>query len=348
MQFNRQEAIQRMNEMGKKREPFLFIIDFEAKHTLLIPQPFLNETPYLFKINELRNYNIINTPLEKEVILEKKPIPFSQYQRAFDYCVKEMNYGNSYLLNLTFPTPIELNLTLEEVFYHSRAKYKLFVPGHFVCFSPETFVQINDGIISSNPMKGTISAEIPNAAQRILEDKKEMGEHNTIVDFIRNDLNLVAKKIHVKDFRYIDRIITNKGDLLQVSSQIEGILPNNYQNQIGHIIFKLLPAGSITGAPKRKTLEIIKTAEGYDRGFYTGVFGYFDGKNLDSAVSIRFIEQQGQLIFKSGGGITAQSNAKAEYQEMIDKVYVPIRNIPMKENSTIGSISNDVLKKNIH
>ena len=63
-----------MNEMGKKREPFLFIIDFEAKHTLLIAQPFQNETPYLFKINELRNYNIINTPLEKEVILKKRPI----------------------------------------------------------------------------------------------------------------------------------------------------------------------------------------------------------------------------------------------------------------------------------
>ena len=331
-----------MNEMGSKCEPFFFIIDFETKQTLLIPQPFQNKTPYSFKINELRNYNIVNQPLEKDIILKKKPISFTQYQRAFDYCMKEMNYGNSYLLNLTFPTPIELNLTLEEVFYYSQAKYKLLVPDHFVCFSPETFVQIKDGLISSNPMKGTISAKIPNAAQHILADKKEMSEHHTIVDFIRNDLNMIAKRIRVKDFRYIDRIITNKDDLLQVSSHIEGILPNDYQNHIGDILFRLLPAGSISGAPKRKTLEIIKAAEGYDRGFYTGIFGYFDGKNLDSGVSIRFIEQGNGLIFKSGGGITTQSSAKAEYQEMIDKVYVPIRNIPIVEKSAIADVSNDI------
>ena len=87
----------------------------------------------------------------------------------------------------------------------------------------------------------------------------------------------------------------------------------------------MLPAGSISGAPKKKTLEIIEEAEGYDRGFFTGVFGYFDGRNLDSAVMIRFIERQGdQLVFKSGGGVTSFSECKQEYVELIDKVYVPI------------------------
>ena len=72
-------------------------------------------------------------------------------------------------------------------------------------------------------------------------------------------------------------------------------------------------------------MEIISKAEDYERGFYTGIVGYFDGKNLDSAVMIRFIEQKdGKLFFKSGGGITSQSNAKNEYQEMIQKIYVPI------------------------
>jgi len=87
----------------------------------------------------------------------------------------------------------------------------------------------------------------------------------------------------------------------------------------------LLPAGSITGAPKPKTMEIIDQAEGYERGFYTGICGCFDGENLDSAVMIRFIEQEGeQLIFKSGGGITSQSDLNKEYEELIQKVYVPI------------------------
>ena len=74
-----------------------------------------------------------------------------------------------------------------------------------------------------------------------------------------------------------------------------------------------------------KTLEIISKAEKYERGFFSGVFGIFDGQNMDSAVMIRFIEKTKEgLIFKSGSGITAQSNMISEYQELIDKVYVPI------------------------
>jgi para-aminobenzoate synthetase component 1 len=86
-----------------------------------------------------------------------------------------------------------------------------------------------------------------------------------------------------------------------------------------------LPAGSISGAPKKKTVEIIKDAEGYERGYFTGIFGIFDGKDLDSSVMIRFIESiDSKLCYKSGGGITFMSKPELEYQEMIDKVYVPI------------------------
>lgn len=325
-QTTQTDAIQQMNSLGATRTPFLFIIDFDSKKPVVIPMPFRQKKDFLFNINGLKNYQTRPKPKNLTVQLQKNPIPFERYQTAFDYCIKAINYGNSYLLNLTFPTDIDLNLSLEEVFYYSRAKYKLLIPNHFVCFSPETFIKIKDGIISSNPMKGTISAALPNAAQTILNDQKEMGEHNTIVDFIRNDLNMVAKRIRVEQFRYIDKIQTHEGELLQVSSKIVGQLTTDYHRHIGDIVFKILPAGSISGAPKKKTLEIIKTAEQYDRGYYTGVFGYFDGRNLESAVMIRFIENSnGQFVFKSGGGITGKSNAKAEYQELLDKVYVPIR-----------------------
>ena len=94
--------------------------------------------------------------------------------------------------------------------------------------------------------------------------------------------------------------------------------------RIGDIVFTLLPAGSVTGAPKRKTIEIIHEIENYERGYYTGIFGYFDGATLDSGVMIRFIEKTPEgLIYKSGGGITSFSRPESEYQEMIDKVYVP-------------------------
>ena len=88
---------------------------------------------------------------------------------------------------------------------------------------------------------------------------------------------------------------------------------------------KLLPAGSISGTPKRKSVEIIEAIEGYERGFFTGVFGVYDGKSLDSAVMIRFLEKTDEgYVFKSGGGITLLSDAFQEYDELCDKVYVPV------------------------
>ena len=110
-----------------------------------------------------------------------------------------------------------------------------------------------------------------------------------------------------------------------MSSEIKGNLPDNWRNNLGEIIMKLLPAGSICGAPKQSTLQIIQDAEKIKRRFYTGIFGIFDGQNLDSCVLIRYLEKQNdQLVFKSGGGITFQSNREHEYEELIKKVYVPL------------------------
>jgi para-aminobenzoate synthetase component 1 len=174
-------------------------------------------------------------------------------------------------------------------------------------------------------MKGTIDASVEHAREIILNDEKELAEHTTIVDLIRNDLSMIASEVRVESFRYIEHISTNQKDLLQVSSKISGVLPSNYHTQIGTLLFMMMPAGSISGAPKKKTLEIILESEQYDRGYYTGVFGIFDGNRLDSGVMIRFIENiQGELYYKSGGGITSMSTPKLEYQEMIDKVYVPV------------------------
>ena len=90
---------------------------------------------------------------------------------------------------------------------------------------------------------------------------------------------------------------TNRGDILQTSSEIQGVLPADFYPQLGTLLFRLLPAGSITGAPKKKTTEIIQQAETYERGFYTGIMGYFDGENLDSAVMILFRGAAGQSFF---------------------------------------------------
>lgn len=316
-------AITKMNNYGRNRIPFLFIIDFELEKPVVLPLNDLNKQDIYFSIDE--NPRKI---FASDFAFEKHPIEYIEYKNAFDHVLKNITNGYSYLTNLTFLTRIETNLSLDEIYNYSTAKYKLKFGKEFVVFSPECFVKIENRKISSYPMKGTIDASIPNAKEIILNDEKEIAEHNTIVDLIRNDLSIVARNVVVEDYRFIQEITTNKKNLLQVSSKIVGDLPDNWIEQIGNIIFSMLPAGSISGAPKRKTVEIIYQAEKQKRGYYTGVFGFFDGEKLDSAVMIRFIEKINERMFyRSGGGITFMSKAEQEYQELIDKVYVPINRI---------------------
>lgn len=92
------------------------------------------------------------------------------------------------------------------------------------------------------------------------------------------------------------------------------------------MLFKLLPAGSISGAPKPETVRIIREAEGQKRGFYTGIAAYWDGYKLDSCVLIRFLEQTPNgMRYWSGGGITAYSDVQQEYKELKEKVYLPVQ-----------------------
>jgi len=313
-----------MDELSQRKEPFFFLISF------------LMDKVRIFKNSDLKNnILLIDFPNVTNVISQYANIPeftwqafpesLTEYQKGFHIVQKNLRKGNSYLTNYTRKTEIETDLTLEEIFRFSKAKYKILVPDQLVCFSPETFIEIIDGKILTHPMKGTIDAEISDAEHKLKNDPKEKAEHYTVVDLLRNDLSMVADQVRVKDFQRIDFIKTKQKNLLAMSSEIEGEIKPEFQNKIGSILQKLLPAGSILGAPKPKTLEIILEAEKYNRGFYTGIAGYFDGKNLDSCVMIRFIEKENEkLFFKSGGGITHQSDLQSEYEEMKNKIYVPI------------------------
>jgi para-aminobenzoate synthetase component 1 len=314
----------KVNALAKQGQPFLFIIDFDLEKPMVFAA---DEIPadIHFCIPGIVFGEMDFGPTTKNITFRARTPDFESYKKAFEGVQNEINHGNSYLLNLTFQSELETNLGLHEIFARSRAMYKLIYKNDFVVFSPETFVRIQGRKISSFPMKGTIDAGLENAAQVLLNDVKESAEHNTIVDLIRNDLAMVADDVYVEKFKYLEKIKTHTGELLQMSSKISGTLPENYKQNLGDILLKLLPAGSITGAPKAKTVEIIKQTENYTRGFYTGIFGYFDGVNLDSAVMIRFIENEnGRLFFKSGGGITSMSEVQKEYDELIQKIYVPI------------------------
>jgi para-aminobenzoate synthetase component 1 len=312
-----------INNWGQNRVPFLFAIDFEMKRPLAFKLEGMKSEGILYQVNDNTNSND-SIHKSKLVQFEKHPISFSDYNSKFEKVKYHLSYGDTFLTNLTIKTEIRSKLNLRELFISSSAKYKLWKKDKFLVFSPETFIKINRKKISSFPMKGTIDAGLPSAADILLNDRKELSEHVTIVDLIRNDLSHVASNVHVKRFRYLEEIRTNSKNLLQASSEIVGDLPDDYAANIGDIVTRLLPAGSVSGAPKPKTLEIISDAEQEERGYYTGVFGLFDGANLDSAVMIRFIEQVGnRFYYRSGGGITSQSDPELEYEEAINKVYLP-------------------------
>lgn len=326
MRLNKEEACRWMNRSGRGKKPFLFAINYACSECRVWPLDGVPCESVFYKIGtETNATSIEDAPSLNEPALTFKAEKAEDYHRRFQIVHDNLYLGNSFLVNLTSRIPIKTSLSLKGIFSVSEAKYKLWLKDELVCFSPETFLQIDEGVISCCPMKGTIKAESPQSLQLLMEDKKETAEHATIVDLIRNDLSMVANHVHVERYRYADLLHTDRGDLWQTSSRITGQLPEDYRSHIGDILFSQLPAGSITGAPKPKTMDIIHQAEPFDRGFYTGVMGLYRDGSLDSAVMIRFIDKEnGQLFFKAGGGITARSDWKKEYEEVIEKIYVPI------------------------
>ena len=317
-----ERGFEAMSRMAVRGTSFLFIIDAWARRAVVL-------TPA-----EARDLGI-RWSLGRPVAPPQSPPPYrfqalvvarSRYAAAFRLIRQAQLKGETWLANLTFPSALRTSLGLRDFALFARAPFRLYVPGAFAVFSPERFVRIDaSGRIGAYPMKGTIDAAEPEAAATILADDKEAAEHATIVDLIRNDIGRVARRVAVPRFRFITPVESARGRLLQVSSEITGELGARWRAQAGDVLERLLPAGSVTGAPKRRTVEIIRQAEIDDRGWYAGVFGYFDGRALDSAVSIRFVEQSdsGSLTYRSGGGITINSNMDKEYAELQAKIYVP-------------------------
>ncbi len=313
----------KLKRFGSSNSPFFFLIDFELKKPFVCKLEETEKNRIYFDIKGKTNFNLDKA---KKIIsiFKKYPVQKEIYFDAFKEVTEHIRRGDTYLVNLTFPTKLEIDNSLEDLFCAAKAPYKLLFKNEFLIFSPECFIKIIDDQIFSYPMKGTIDASIPNAEEKLLGNAKEIFEHNTIVDLIRNDLSIISTDVKVTKFRYIDKIHTNQKDLLQVSSEIRGNLSKDWNHNLNDLLLKMLPAGSICGAPKQKTVEIIEKAEKKDRGYFTGIFGIYDGVNLDCAVNIRFIEQtENGLQFRSGGGITALSDPESEYNEMINKVYVP-------------------------
>ena len=159
-----------LNNWGKEKKSFVFLIDFECRAPLAW---LVDSCPDDFKYNFHGFTNHLQKTERKEFQFDKFPISIEEYAVKFNKVIEHIAYGNSFLINLTCVTPIKTDLLHQDIFQTASSKYKLWFKNNFVCFSPETFIQIKSSKIYSFPMKGTIDASIDDSQRIILSDVKE-------------------------------------------------------------------------------------------------------------------------------------------------------------------------------
>lgn len=194
--------------------------------------------------------------------------------------------------------------------------------------SPEILVRLRDGEVTIRPIAGTRKrgrdrAEDAALAKDLLSDPKELSEHLMLLDLGRNDVGRVAKTGTVKTTQQM--IIENYSHVMHIVSNVVGELNPKY-DALSALIAGF-PAGTVSGAPKIRAMEIIDKLEIERRSFYAGCIGYFSGNgNMDTAITLRTgLIKDGKLYVQAGGGIVAESNAEDEYQESLNKAKALMR-----------------------
>lgn len=188
--------------------------------------------------------------------------------------------------------------------------------------SPETLVKLTDGKLYTYPLAGTrprgktVDEDLA-LEKELLDDKKELAEHNMLVDLGRNDLGKISRFGTVKVEQYHN--ILRFSHVMHIGSTVAGIIRDD--KTALDAIDSVLPAGTLSGAPKIRAMEIINELENNKRGIYGGAIGYIDFTgNLDTAIAIRIaFKKNGRVFIRSGAGIVADSNPEKEHQECINK-----------------------------
>ena len=188
--------------------------------------------------------------------------------------------------------------------------------------SPETLVKLDGGVLHTFPLAGTRQRgkdeeEDHRLEEELLTDDKERAEHNMLVDLGRNDLGKISRFGTVEVEHYMD--ILKYSHVMHIGSTIKGIIDNGKCSL--DAVSAVLPAGTLSGAPKIKAMEIINKLENNKRGIYGGAIGYIDFTgNLDTCIAIRTVfKKNGKIFVRSGAGIVADSVPEKEYYECINK-----------------------------
>lgn len=196
--------------------------------------------------------------------------------------------------------------------------------------SPETLVKLEDGILHTFPLAGTRprgkSREEDEALEKeLLADEKELAEHNMLVDLGRNDLGKISKfgSVQVEKLHSIERY----SHVMHIGSTVRGEIDDQYDAI--DAINSVLPAGTLSGAPKIRACQLIGELENNKRGIYGGAIGYVDfAGNMDTCIAIRLVYKKNDTVFvRSGAGIVADSDPEKEFTECINKAKSSIRSL---------------------
>ncbi len=188
--------------------------------------------------------------------------------------------------------------------------------------SPETLVRLQDGRLTTFPVagsrpRGKTEEEDKRLEKDLLADEKELSEHNMLVDLGRNDLGRISNYDSVEVTEYM--MIHRYSKIMHICSQVEGDIRDDCDALSA--IEAMLPAGTLSGAPKIRACEIIEEMEQEERGIYGGALGYLDFTgNMDTCIAIRMaVKKDGKVYVQAGGGIVADSVPENEYEESANK-----------------------------
>jgi len=216
---------------------------------------------------------------------------------------------NTYrLLRTINPSPYMVYMRLDDI--------------EIACSSPETLVSLRNGEISSFPLAGTCprgadAKEDAALIKSLLQDEKELAEHDMLVDLARNDVGKISRfgSVKVSEYRQIKRF----SHVSHISSHVTGEIREG--KDAIDVLAATLPAGTLSGAPKKRACEIIDAVEGIKRGIYGGAMGYIDfSGNMDMCIAIRMaVLKDGNVYVQVGAGIVADSESEKEYRETQNK-----------------------------
>ena len=204
--------------------------------------------------------------------------------------------------------------------------------------SPETLVKLQDGVLHTFPLAGTRPRGRTDEEDRLMEeelltDEKELAEHNMLVDLGRNDLGKISKfgSVQVEKLHFIERF----SHVMHIGSTVRGEIRE--ENDALDAVEAVLPAGTLSGAPKIRACQLIGELENNKRGIYGGAVGYIDFTgNMDTCIGIRIAyKKNGKVFVRSGAGIVADSVPEREYEECINKAKAVMNALELAEEESI-------------